>query len=182
MGKDKKAVIVVDMINDFVTGALTFPPAAKIIEPTRKFLDAARAKGLPVIYACDSHRPGIDRELTLWPAHALAGTPGAQVIAELEPRAADYVVPKRRYSGFFQTDLELILRELKVTTVIIVGLYLPLCVRHTVGDAYNLGFDIEIPADCVASVSDEDYEPSLKYLKDFYGAELTTAEAVLASS
>ncbi len=182
MATKNKAVIVVDMLNDFVSGSLVFPTAAKVVQPAREFLKAARAKGLPVIYVCDSHRPGIDRELQLWPAHALAGSHGARVIEEVEPQAGDHVIPKRRYSGFFQTDLELLLRELKITTVVILGLYLPLCVRHTVGDAYNLGFDIEIPTDCVASISDEDYGPSLKYLQDVYGARLTTSEAVIAES
>lgn len=182
MEKNAKAIIVVDMLNDFVTGSLAFPTAGPIVPIVRKFLEAARAKGLPVIYTNDAHRPGIDRELKLWPEHAVAGTPGARVIPELAPQADDYVVPKRRYSGFFATDLELLLRELKASTVIILGLYLPLCVRHTVGDAYNLGFDILVPADCVASISDEDYEPSLKYLKEVYGAELTTSAEILAEA
>ena len=108
----KPAILVVDMLNDFVTGALTCDRAKAIVPATAQLLDAARAAGVPVIFCNDAHRPGIDRELALWGDHAIAGTEGAEVIPELKLSDKDYVVPKRRYSGFFQTDLDILLKEL----------------------------------------------------------------------
>lgn len=175
----KKALIVVDVLHDFVRGAIASPTAEKIIEPLQNLLAAARAKGLPVIYPCDAHRQGLDGEFKLWPEHAIAGTPGAAIIPELAPRPGDHIVPKRRYSGFFQTDLDLLLRELKVDSLIICGLYLTLCVQHTVCDAYNLAYPIEIPTDCVAAFAPEDYEPSLQYVQAVYGAELKTSGEIM---
>ena len=103
----KKAVILVDMLNDFVTGALTCDRAKAIVPQLEKLVKAAREKGVYVIYANDAHIKGVDRELQLWGDHAIIGTGGAEVIPELTPQEGDFVVPKRRYSGFFQTDLHL---------------------------------------------------------------------------
>lgn len=175
----KKAVIVVDVLHDFVRGAIASPTAEKIIAPLQNLLKAARAKGLPVIYPCDAHRQGLDGEFKLWPEHALAGAPGAAIIPELAPQPGDHVVPKRRYSGFFQTGLDLLLRELKVDSLVIGGIYLTLCVQHTVCDAYYLSYNIEIPADCVAAFAPEEYEPGLQYLKDVYGAHITDSSRII---
>ena len=108
----KTAVILVDMLNDFVTGALTCERAVAIVPQLEKLVAEARKKDVTVIYSNDSHLKGIDRELELWGDHAIAGTPGAEVIPELTPQEGDFVIPKRRYSGFFQTDLQLLLDEL----------------------------------------------------------------------
>ena len=105
-----------------------------------------------------------------------AGTEGAKVIPELELCESDYVVPKRRYSGFFHTDLDLLLRELGVNTVVVTGLHTHMCVRHTSADAYQLGYDIVVIKDATNSFTAEDYEYGLKYLKDTYGAEITDTD------
>ena len=67
------AVIVVDMLNDFVTGSLGCDNAKKIVEPLQRLCDAARERDVPVVYANDSHLKGIDRELELWGDHAVRG-------------------------------------------------------------------------------------------------------------
>ena len=117
------AILVVDMLNDFVTGSLACDRGKAIVPATARLLKAAREKGVPVIFCNDCHIKGIDRELKLWGDHAIKGTPGAEVIPELELCEKDFVVPKRRYSGFFQTDLDILLKELGVQTVIITGLH-----------------------------------------------------------
>ena len=111
---ENPAILVVDMLNDFVTGALACDRGKAIVPATAELLDAARAAGVPVIFCNDAHIAGIDRELKLWGDHAIAGTEGAKVIPELKVSDKDYVVPKRRYSGFFQTDLDILLKELGV--------------------------------------------------------------------
>ena len=119
----KPAIIVVDMLNDFVYGALTCDRGKAIVPATGRLLEAAREKGVPVIFSNDAHLRNIDRELAIWGDHAIAGTPGAEVIPELKLSEGDYVVPKRRYSGFFQTDLDILLKELGVQTVVMTGLH-----------------------------------------------------------
>ena len=141
----KTAVILVDMLNDFVTGALTCERAVAIVPQLEKLVAEARKKDVTVIYSNDSHLKGIDRELELWGDHAIAGTPGAEVIPELTPQEGDFVIPKRRYSGFFQTDLQLLLDELGIERLVITGLHAHMCVRHTTADAYYWGYEIVVP-------------------------------------
>ncbi len=175
----KTAVLVVDMLNDFVTGALKCDRGLAIVPHLSAFLPAARGQGLPVIYCNDAHLKGIDHELKFWGDHAIAGTKGAEVIPELKPGEGDYVVPKRRYSGFFHTDLDLLLRELGVERVILTGLHAHMCVRHTAADAYQLGYDVLVATDCTDSFTKEDYDYGIKYLHDTYGATCLPWEELL---
>ena len=177
---NKPASLVVDMLNDFVYGALTCERGKAIVPATAELLDAARQKGVPVIFCNDAHIKDIDRELALWGDHAIAGTPGAEVIPELKLAESDYVVPKRRYSGFFQTDLDILLRELGVKTVVMTGLHTHMCVRHTSADAYSLGYDVVVAKEATDSFTEEDYIGGLAYLKTCYGADAYTNEEVIA--
>ena len=117
---NRPAVIVADMLVDFVTGALANPPSQECIEPIARLLSAARERGWPICYANDAHLPG-DMEETLWGLHALAGTPGAQVIPELAPQPGDFAFPKRWYSGFHETGLDMYLKQSGIDTVILTG-------------------------------------------------------------
>ena len=176
---DKPAILVVDMLNDFVTGALTCDRGKAIVPATAELLDAARAAGVPVIFCNDAHIKGIDRELKLWGDHAIAGTPGAQVIPELKVSDKDYVVPKRRYSGFCQTDLDILLTELGVKTVVMTGLHTHMCVRHTSADAYCLGYDVVVAKEATNSFTEEDYLNGLAYPKTCYGADAYTNKELI---
>ncbi len=175
------AILVVDMLNDFVTGALACDRGKSIVPATARLLKAAREKGVPVIFCNDCHLPGIDRELKLWGDHAIKGTPGAEVIPELELCDKDYVVPKRRYSGFFQTDLDILLKELGVQTVIITGLHTHMCCRHTSADAYMLGYDVVVAKEATNSFTEEDYLGGLAYLKTCYGADAYSNDELIAA-
>ncbi len=180
MEQKRCAILVVDMLNDFVTGALKCDRGLAIVPQTAKLLKEARKKNIPVIFCNDAHLKNIDHELKLWGDHAIAGTPGAEVIPELELCKKDYVVPKRRYSGFFRTDLELLLKELGVNTVIMTGLHTHMCVRHTSADAYQLGYDIIVAKDATDSFTEEDYQYGIKYLKDVYGAEISDVDTIIS--
>lgn len=181
MKLDKPAILVVDMLNDFVTGALGCDRARAIVPCCEELLGAARKAGVPVIYCNDAHYKDIDRELEIWGDHAIVGTPGAEVIPELTPTETDYVVPKRRYSGFFQTDLDILLRELGVKTVIITGLHAHMCCRHTAADAFCLGYKVVAAKDCTNSFTQEDFESGLDYLKTCYGADAFSNEELIAA-
>ena len=178
---DKPAILVVDMLNDFVTGALACDRGKAIVPATARLLDAARKAGVPVIFCNDAHLPGIDRELEIWGDHAIAGTPGAQVIPQLNASAGDYIVPKRRYSGFFQTDLDILLRELGVRTVVMTGLHAHMCVRHTSADAFQLGYKVVVAKEATDSFTEEDYVNGLAYLKTCYGADAFSNEELIAA-
>lgn len=177
--KNKTAILVVDMLNDFVTGALKCDRGLTTIEPNRKLIEAAHKTGVKVIFCNDAHIKDVDHELKLWGDHAIAGTKGAEVIPELKPIDVDYVVPKRRYSGFFHTDLDLLLKELGVEDVIMTGLHTHMCVRHTSADAYCLGYNIYVAKEATNSFTEEDYQYGLKYLKEVYGATVLSVDEII---
>ena len=175
------AILVVDMLNDFVTDALGCDRAKAIVPATAELLDAARKAGVPVIFCNDAHIAGIDRELQIWGDHAIAGTKCAEVIPELHLSVKDFVVPKRRYSGFFQTDLDILLKELGVKTVVMTGLHAHMCVRHTSADAFCLGYDVVVAKEATDSFTEEDYQGGLAYLKTCYGADAFSNEELIAA-
>jgi len=171
----KKAIVIIDMLNDFVTGGLKCDRAQRIIPNIKKLVDAAHQAKLPVVFSNDAHRPEGDREFEIWGPHAIAGTPGAQVIPELKPSQKDYEVPKRRYSGFEGTDLNMYLMENKVDEVILCGLHTNICVRHTSADAFYNGYTVSVPEDCVDAFTEKDHKEGLEYLKMAYGARITSS-------
>jgi nicotinamidase-related amidase len=173
-----KALVVIDMLNDFVTGSLKCDRAQRIIPNIRRLIDAARKAGVPIIFANDSHSP-TDFEMARWGPHALTSSKGAQVIPELTPTDKDIVIDKHVYSSFFETPLDSFLRARKVDTVILTGLHTHLCVRHTAADAFFRGYKIVVPENGVDSFTEEDHKSGLAYLKEYYAANITTAEAVI---
>ncbi|MDI9609168.1 MAG: isochorismatase family cysteine hydrolase [Candidatus Verstraetearchaeota archaeon] len=176
------ALLVIDMLNDFISGKMKCDGAADIIPQIRALAECFRKEGLPVIYICDTHYPGVDKELELWGEHAIAGTKGAEVIDELKPQEKDFVVRKRRYSGFFQTDLDLLLRELKVDRLVLTGIDTNICVRHTAADAFFRGYRIVVVRNAVASWDGaEGNEKGISYMSEIYGSESTNAEEIIES-
>ena len=176
MNMSKYAILVVDMLNDFVTGALGCPRAQAIVQPTKELLDEARKNNVPVIYCNDSHHKGIDKELELWGDHAIRGTKGAEIIPEIAAQENDFIILKRRYSSFFQTDLDWLLKELKVDTVIITGLHTHMCCRHTAADAFQNNYKVIFAKEATNSFTEEDYLYGLRYAKETYGADALSNE------
>jgi len=175
----KTAIIIIDMLNDFVTGSLKCERAPRIIPNIQCLLNFARKKGIPIIYTNDTHLPGIDEEFEVWPQHAVVGTKGAEVIEELKPKKSDYVIQKRRYSAFFETYLDLLLRELKVDTLVLVGLVTNVCIQNTAADAFFRGYRIIVPEDCVEAISEEAQKSGIEYMKTIYGCKITNVDELM---
>ncbi|MEM2118818.1 MAG: isochorismatase family cysteine hydrolase [Candidatus Bathyarchaeia archaeon] len=180
---DNKAVIIIDMLNDFVTGDLKCKRAESIIPKLKKLVEAARKHSVPVIYSNDAHYPQDVEVVAKWGKHAIKGTKGAEVIPELKPTPKDYVVEKRFYSGFYETGLDPLLRSLNqgrgIQTVILGGLHTNICVRHTAADAFFRGYNIIIAKDGVEAFTQEDQEQGLKYLEYVYNAKIKTVDEII---
>jgi nicotinamidase-related amidase len=180
---ENKAVIIIDMLNDFVTGKLETKRAKHIIPNLKRLVEAARKSNVSVIYSNDAHYPQ-DVEVTRkWGKHAIKGTKGAEVIPELKPAEKDYVVEKRTYSGFYETGLDPLLRSLYngegVKTLVLGGLHTHMCVRHTAADAFFRGYRIIIAKDGVEAFTKEDHEQGLKYLEYVYNARIMTVDEII---
>lgn len=171
-----EALVVVDMQKDFCykKGALYVPDVEKIFDPMRKVVSTARKK-MPVIFTQDWHREN-DPEFKIWPKHCVANTWGAEVIDELEPITSDYFVKKRRYSAFFLTDLDLILRELEVEKLYVCGVVTNICVLHTAADAKQLGYDVSILEDCTKALSDYEQEYAVRHMKNVLMAKVMKSD------
>ena len=180
---NNKAVLIIDMLKDFVTGDLKSERARKIVPNLKRLVEAARKHNIPVIYCNDAHYPEDFEVVEKWGKHAIKGTRGAEVIPELEPAEKDYVIEKRTYSSFYETGLDSLLRRLYkgegVKTVILGGLHTHICVRHTAADAFFRGYKIIIAKDCVEAFTQENHEQGLKYLEEVYNAKIKTVEEIV---
>ena len=171
----RPALLVVDMVNDFVTGVFGNPRSQAMVPRLAATLAQVRAAGVPVLFCSDSHLAGVDVELTIHKDHAIRGTWGAEIVPELAPEPSDFSLTKRRYSAFFGTELEALLRELGVDTVILTGVATNGCVRHTAADTFFHGFKVGVVTDCVESRDEEGQRLGLTQMAQAYGARLEPA-------
>jgi nicotinamidase-related amidase len=170
-----RALLVIDMLNDFVKeGApLEVPSARNVIPAIKREIETSHTQNSPVIYICDSHKPDdIEFSRFGWPPHAVKGTEGAKIIQEITPSRDDIVVEKTTYSGFYNTGLEEILKELGVKTVRLTGCVTHICILFTASNAVLRGYNVEVLREGVAGISREDHEAALRIMKDVLGARI----------
>jgi nicotinamidase-related amidase len=175
-----KALLVIDMLNDFVTGKIANPRAEGIIPNIRDLVEKARSDrdDWLIVYANDAHLPE-DFELKVWGEHAMAGTPGADIIPELASAKEDFILPKRTYSSFHETGLDPLLRQFGVDTLVLTGQHTNICLRHTTADAFFRGYRVIVPRDGVEAISEEDHQSGLAYLETMYKADVPYTKEVL---
>lgn len=173
-----KALIVIDVLNEFVYGDIKGKNPERIIPNLKRLVEAARQNNIPVIYCKDEHLP-VDRELKIWGKHAMKGSKEAEIVEELKPEEKDYIIPKRTYSGFFETGLDSLLRDLGAKTLYVTGLYDDPCVRHTVADAYFRRYNIVVVKDSTDAFNSEEHDKELNYMKKMYGVEIKNTDEVI---
>lgn len=137
-----------------------------VVEQVKKLLRWGRKKRFKIIYACDSRyeEDKIFQRLSI-KKHCIRGTKDTQVLDEIKPAKDDVVIEKRMLSAFFSTDLDFTLRQLDVDRLIITGIAAEACVLKTALDAFELGYDMVVPEDCIGSVSEERYRSAITILK-----------------
>ncbi len=144
------AVLVVDMLRGFLEQGNPLycgERAREIIPSVKSLLEDEAKKGSKIFFLCDTHTPN-DAEFKMFPPHCVKGTTECEIIPELAGIPAE-VIPKTRYSAFYGTDLEKRLADLKPEKIIVVGVCTDICVQHTVSDARNRDYNVEVPAACV---------------------------------
>ncbi len=168
-----KAVLVVDMLRGFLEEGYPLYCGARarhIISNVQALLEQELAQGSKVFFLCDSHTPD-DPEFKTLPPHCLEGTTEAEVIPQLA-RYQGEVIPKRHFSGFFDTQLEEKLSRLRPEGLIVCGVCTDICVLYTVADARSRNYEVEVPVDCVASFSDKTHRFALNHMEKTLGAKL----------
>jgi ureidoacrylate peracid hydrolase len=194
LGRELTALMVVDMQNGFChdDGSVNKVglPAARLqpaIEPCARLIAAARLAGIPVIYTRYVYRPDYTdggvmvHELIpdLKNGHCLAaGTWDVEVVDELAPVNADYVIDKNRPSAFFATGLEPVLKGLAISDLVVCGVTTNCCVETTVRDASQRDYRTFVVQDAVAEYEDDRHAVALKSMGMLF-AKLVTVEEVL---
>ena len=174
----ERALVVVDMLNDFVrkNGLLYCGESADrivsfVVDKVKEFTD----KRLPVIFIMDAHDPK-DLEFKKFPPHCIYGTEGAAVIDELKSLVEEYSfairVPKNRFSGFFRTNMNEIMRDLKPEIVEVVGLCTHICVMYTVEELCNRDYRVLVHRRGIASFDTEAHNWAIKQMSEVLGAEI----------
>ncbi len=163
----------------------TMPDYASRMLDARQLIDKAREKDIPVIFIQEVHRPDLidfGRELDgSEEIHCLESNPGTAIaVEEMGFQPDDYLIKKRRYSAFFGTDFEILLRGLKIDTLLLCGGLTDVCVHYTFVDGHQSDYFCRVIEDCVAGSSVEAHEASLRAMEYLQtGARSSLSKALL---
>jgi nicotinamidase-related amidase len=173
---DKAAValLIMDVINDldFESCEQLLPHAMKMAEELKQLKEVCHEKGIPVIYVNDNFGRW-QSNLEMLVAHCLEDdVRGKPMVEMLRPGPEDYFVLKPKHSGFFSTTLDTLLRYLQCKRLILTGIAGNICVLFTANDAYMRDFELIVPADCVASNTEEDNRIALQQMQKLLKADI----------
>ena len=185
------ALVVIDMENAFIDPAspLCIKNALATVPTCGKVIEKARERRIPVFFVNRIYRKnGSDVEFTRYQswydgdrylAPGSTGPLSIDVPVEFKPKEGDYCIVKPRFSAFFQTELDLILRRLGIKTVILTGTTTPNCIRTSCYDGLSLDYNILIIEDCCSSNTEEIQRVNMEDMERV-GAVITSAEEFLA--
>ena len=182
----KQALLVIDYSNDFVdsSGALSCGAAGQALDGFIAGLLEEAARSGDFIFICnDEHRASdpYDPEGSLFPPHNIAGSWGAELYGQSGAMArrllsqaphSVYYLPKTRYSAFFGTALDAMLRRRGVGRLTVVGLCTDICVLHTVIDACYLGYQVAVPRAGCAALTEQGQSWALQHMEGCLGVEI----------
>ncbi len=193
--KAKTAMIVVDMQNAFLSdegsmtqGGMDITELKKTVTPVRRLVDACHRADVPIIFTryvlrADYKDAGLrsERRPEFKKINSLvAGTWDVELDPGMDAQPGDYILDKTRYSSFYNTSLEVILRGLRVDALIICGVTTEICVESTVRDAYFRDYKICVPEDAVAAMDVERHRGTLRTIQYGFGT-VTTSEAIITA-
>ena len=187
LGSCKSALIIIDMQNAFLEKGAAFevPKGRDVIPNIEKLLTVFRNNGMPVVWTQSDHSPPygglilrkypiIRDNKVLW-----KGEPSFQLYSGmLQPLNGEHRVVKHKYDAFYQTDLEMILRNLSVDTVIITGVDTCVCCESTAREAFFRDFNVSFVKDGTASYDDGYHSHTLKVIDDIFGRVMSTDEVL----
>ena len=168
----KTALLIVDMVRDFTDpdGLVFYPENRKILPEIKEVLELCRSKNCLIVYLRHCNRVGkFDKKAATMRTNCIEGTFGVEIDPMLEVKPEDYIIQKRRYSGFFGTDLDLVLRENNIENLIVVGTKTNCCIRATVTDAFYYNYEPYVVRECVATNSETVNEVHLSDIDKYLG-------------
>jgi len=171
-----KALLIVDMIHDFVDGKYGSEGAKIIVPKLAEKIEEFREKGDIVVYIKDSHELN-DPELAVWGKHAIKNTWGSEIIEEIKPYHDDIVIEKNTYDGFLFTGLRDVLKSKNIDEVYIAGVATDICVLHTAFGAFARGFKVNVFEDLCSGTSIDAHRWAIEYMKKIYGVNIINGDA-----
>lgn len=176
--RSKKALLILDMLNtfDFPEAEELIPKAKKISHSIARFKKSCHEKKIPVIYVNDNFGHWRSNWEELYKECSANHSAGREIAKILRPDKEDYFVLKPMHSGFFQTPLDLLLRELEVEELIITGVAGNICVLFTAHDAHMRKFKIHVPKNCIASNRESDDQYVLDQFKNVLGFNINAID------
>lgn len=176
----KPVFIFVDLLEDFFTQPPLSTRREALVAAANELAGIAREASAPVIWVRQEFEPDLsDAFLSMRQTGrrvTIKGTPGCQLLAELDRRPHDHEIVKQRYSAFFRTGLDGLLESLGCTHVVICGVNTHACVRATAIDAYQRDIHVLLARDAISSYDDEYHRESMRYLERSIGTALSNAE------
>jgi len=168
-------VIVIDMTRGFFEKGYPLycgDKVRRIIPNVQRLLKEELARGSKILFLCDQHDPD-DLEFKMFPPHCIEDTVETEIIPEIAQFPGE-VIPKKRFSAFYGTTLGERLRQLKPEKVVVCGVCTDICVCHTVCDARDRDYLVEVPVDCVATFDEKAHRFALEHMEKVLGAKLTS--------
>lgn len=185
----RPALIVIDIqksafMDTYDNGIPHMPGYRDNMYRARKVIDAARAAAVPVIFFQEAHRPDMvdfGRELDgSEGVHCVEGREGTDIAAEeMDFRPDDYFIRKRRYSCFFGTELEILLKGIGAKTLILVGGMTDVCVHYTFVDGHQHDYHCRVVEDAVGGTSPEAHRASLNAMEYLQTGAVRSADAIV---
>jgi biuret amidohydrolase len=187
LNKERSALLIVDMQKYFLDPASpTFTCGGLAILPkVKKLIEAYRQNNRPVIYTCHVHHPdSIDAGIMgwWWKGMCLEGSAESKVHDEIAPLPNEKVILKHRYSAFYNTDLETVLRCQHIEDLVIAGIMTNMCCESTARDAYYRDYRVFFPADGTGSINEEMHVASLLNLAFGFANVTKTSEILRQTS
>jgi len=172
------ALLLVDVINDleFDGGEDLLVHARPMAQQIAALKQSAKKAEIPVIYANDNFGQWRSDFRKLVAYCCESDVRGRDIARFLRPHEDDYFILKPKHSAFFQTNLDLLLQDLEISTLIVCGMAADICVLFTANDAYMRNFRVIVPADCVASESAENNQQVLAIMQRVLKADITPFE------
>jgi nicotinamidase-related amidase len=171
----KPALLIVDMQNDFILpdAPAEIKGAVATIPRVKAVLDWFRGNDWPVFHVVREYRAdGSDIEISrrdaflAGPGYVIPGTKGAEIVQALSPELGEYRIVKPRFSAFFGTELELILRRLAVDRLVLCGTQYPNCIRATAYDGLSYGYPVFVITDATSASDDDVAEANIRDLRN----------------
>ena len=175
MHSENSCILIVDMINDFVTGKFGSQKSIETVEKASKVLQ--KISNIPVIFVKDSHIQN-DPEFKVWGVHALDGTKSSDIVSILS-EYPNYVIKKRHYDAFHDTDLDSLLRALNIKNIYLFGISTDICVEHTCAGAFYRYYNVSVISDLCSSIDERNHKSALNNIKINYGYHIINSEQLI---